>query len=524
MDTDRVAVIGGGVAGLVAALLLAARGLDVTVFEKAESPGGKIRALGIGDAQIDSGPTVFTMRWVFDSLLAEVGAKLDDHLSLRRADVLARHAWDAGATLDLFGDLERTVDAIGRFAGPAEGERYRGFARRCQTIYQSLEAPFLKAARPSGPVDLARKVGLGGLPGLAAGTPFSTLWKELGRHFHDPRLRQLFGRYATYCGSSPFAAPALLMLIAHVEREGVWYVEGGMAAIPRALAALAERFGARFRYGVEVSEIQVRNGRAIGIVLPTGERIAAESVICNADAAALTAGLFGREAARALPRSKDAERSLSAVTWSMVARTDGFPLRRHNVFFSRDYRAEFADIFERGRLPNEPTIYVCAQDRGDSGDPVPQGLERLFCLVNAPARGDTSPLQPSEVTSCETRTFEALARCGLSIHRSSAMTTVTTPTDFARLYPGTGGALYGQASHGWQASFRRPGARTSLPGLYLAGGSTHPGPGVPMAALSGRIAVSSLLTDLASTSRSHRAGMSGGTSTPSATMVATGSP
>jgi 1-hydroxycarotenoid 3,4-desaturase len=138
----------------------------------------------------------------------------------------------------------------------------------------------------------------------------------------------------------------------------------------------------------------------------------------------------------------------------------------------------------------------------------------LFCLVNAPATGDTAPLSPSEIKRCETRTFARLAQCGLKIERQSAATAITTPSDFDRLFPGTGGALYGPASHGWMASFRRTGARCRVPGLYFAGGSTHPGPGVPMAALSGRLAAEALLTDLASTQRSRPAAMSGGTSTP----------
>jgi 1-hydroxycarotenoid 3,4-desaturase len=199
------------------------------------------------------------------------------------------------------------------------------------------------------------------------------------------------------------------------------------------------------------------------------------------------------------------------VTFALLAKATGFPLSRHNVFFSRDYRAEFDDIFVRGRLPLKPTIYVCAQDRGADGSPLPQGAERLLCLVNAPAAGDKRSFFFEEIESCRREAFDLMQGCGLTLDAEPG-TIVTTPADFERLYPATGGALYGQASHGWTASFTRPGARTKIPRLYVAGGSTHPGPGVPMAALSGRIAAASLIKDLVSGARSARTVTRGGMS------------
>jgi 1-hydroxycarotenoid 3,4-desaturase len=236
-------------------------------------------------------------------------------------------------------------------------------------------------------------------------------------------------------------------------------------------------------------------------------------VVVNADVAAVSSGLLGRDIAAAAPGVPRQARSLSAVTWAMQAQTAGFPLTRHNVFFSRDYAAEFDDI-RRGLLPAEPTVYVCAQARADDDHAADgAGPEPLLCLVNAPAIGDSAPFSPSEIMQCETRTFARLAQCGLRIERRGNPQVVTTPSDFHRLFPATGGALYGPASHGWMASFRRVGARCRVPGLYFAGGSTHPGPGVPMAAISGRLAAEALLTDLASTRKFHPAAMSGGTST-----------
>lgn len=523
MAGERVVIVGAGVGGLAAAALLAAHGLDVTVVERADGPGGKLRAARIDAAQLDAGPTVLTMRPVLEELFAAAGASLGAHLTLRPATILARHAWDAGGRLDLYADAARTTAAIGALAGAAEARRYQQFAARAAGVYATLARPFIHAPRPSA-LELVTRVGLRRVRELLAITPFETLWSALGREFTDPRLRQLFARYATYCGSSPLLAPATLMLVADVEQQGVWYVEGGMHRIALALAAVAAAGGARLRYGTEAGEIEVRKGRVTGVRLAGAETLPADAVVANCDVAAFAAGLFGPAARRATPGTPRSGRSLSALTWNLVAKTAGFPLLRHTVFFSADYPAEFADLFRHRRLPRAPTVYVCAQDRHDDDVAGPDVPERLLCLVNAPPCGDTNRFDAAEIDPCEERTFGLLERCGLTIERQPAATLVTTPADFAQRYPATGGALYGRASHGWHASFQRPGSRSRIAGLYLAGGSTHPGPGVPMAAVSGQLAAAAVLADFASTSKSRPAATRGGTSTRSATTGRTRSP
>ncbi len=507
MPASRVAIIGAGIGGLVAALDLAVAGHEVTVLERQPAPGGKMRRVQAGPASIDAGPTVFTMRWVFEEIFAAAGAALADHVTLQPASILARHAWGPGETLDLHADLDRSAEAVGAFAGAAEARAFLAFTARARRIHDTLERPFLRGALPT-PLSLVREAGVARMLAIS---PFDTMMAALAAHFADPRLRQLFGRYATYCGSSPYLAPATLMLVAHVERDGVWYVQGGMHSLAAALAALAARHGVAFRYGAHVQRIEVAHGRAAGVFCD-GERLPADAVVLNADAASLAAGCFGPDAARAVPGVARANRSLSALTWAMHVRAGGFPLVRHNVFFSGDYASEFRDIFGDRRLPQDPTVYVCAQDRGDGGD-APDGPERLLVLVNAPPDGDANPPSSEATEECADRTMAVLARCGLQLDRTDAPCVTTGPQGFNTLFPATGGALYGQAVHGPMATFRRPGSRTKLPGLYLAGGSTHPGAGVPMAALSGRLAASCLTADGASTSRWRRAATSGGTST-----------
>jgi 1-hydroxycarotenoid 3,4-desaturase len=509
LRSERVVIIGAGVGGLAAAIDLAGRGIEVAIYEAEDRPGGKMQPCAIDGSFLDAGPTVFTMRDVFEKLFADAGTALQDHITLRPLSILARHAWDENERLDLFADIEQSADAIGEFAGVSEASGFRRFCKRSQQIFETLEHAFMCVQRPS-PFGLVAGVGLSNLGGLLHISPFSTLWPTLGRYFRDPRLRQLFARYATYCGSSPFDAPATLMLVAHAEQKGVWIVEGGMHRLSDALARLAEQRGAIIHYGCRVAEIVTSGSEVRGIRVLPQEFIPADVIVCNADVAALTRGLFGRRVQRAAGKTLNHERSLSALTWLIRAEIKGFPLVRHSVFFSADYSAEFSDIFGKARLPSDPTIYVCAQDRDDLGNDVPHGRERLLCLVNAPPIGDRHCFSEVEVEQCRHRIFQRLEKCGLLINSATASMRTVTPTDFNRLYPGTGGALYGLASHGWKASFRRPGSRSRIPGLYLAGGSVHPGPGIPMAALSGRLAAQAVLADLASTKQCLSTGMHGG--------------
>jgi len=468
----RIAIIGSGIGGLVAALLLAAAGREVVLCEAAIAPGGKLRQMVVDGVAIDAGPTVFTMRPVFEAIFAQARLDFNHEVSLAPLDCLARHYWEDGARLDLFSDTARNVAAVAAFAGAAAARGYEEFAARSQKIFETLDTSFMQIPQP-GLGGLMRRAG----PGLLGISPFASLWGELGKYFKDARLRQLFARYATYCGSSPFTAPATLMLIAHAEQLGVWRIEGGMIRLAEVIATRAAALGAEFRYGAKVTEILSRNGRVSGVRLAGGEEIAADAVISNADVAALDDGLFGAAAKSAVAgMMKGAQRSLSALTWAATATITG-ELAHHNVFFSQDYFAEFVTLGQ-GSLSEDPSVYVCAPEGGG-----------VFLLVNA-AAGSTP--NEEEVEKCLKQSLRKMRNCGVEMEiRSIAR---TGPQEFSAMFPATGGALYGRALEGWRDSFSRPGARTKLPGLYLAGGSVHPGAGLPMAAISGRIAAQCVLT------------------------------
>ncbi|NCN84888.1 MAG: phytoene desaturase [Sphingomonadales bacterium] len=515
MEKDQTIIIGAGIGGLVSAALLSARGVPVTVLEKEKSPGGKVRQLDVEGAAIDAGPTVFTMRDVIDDIFKAAGSSSDDHLELERADTLARHAWSRDETLDLFADPEKSADAIGQFAGAKAAAGYRSFSKEAERIYKILDRSMLRNTKVSWPLPLMWRIGLWRVGDLIAIRPYESLWKVLGEHFDDPRLQQLFGRYTTYCGSSPFQTPATLMLIAHVESQGVWNIRGGMTALAHALETVARKNGARFHYDARVTKIAVAKNRATGVRLESGEWIEAGSVICNADPSALGSGLFGVEASQAVSAMPPQKRSLSAMVWLANSKTSGFELDHHNVFFSADYPAEFTNI-KAGKPPEQPTAYVCKL-----GEAKPGGSQRLQVIVNAPANGDHHHYTSEEKAKCTANMLQTLTHCGLEMEPGFPHRLVT-PNDFSTLFPATGGALYGRASHGWAASFLRPGSRTRIHGLYCAGGATHPGAGVPMAALSGQLASEAVLSDRASTSWFHRRATAGGMSMRSAMTNATG--
>ena len=519
LPKSPVVIVGGGIGGLSCALDLASSGVEVILVEKEAQLGGKIRQLNCSSdplvpALIDSGPTVFTMRWVFDGLFQKAGTSLESELSITKLDILARHAWSKEERLDLFANVDQSAEAIKAFSSAAEADRFLQFSKQCRKLYQALEKPYMLSEKPSFG-GMINDLGISGSKVLYDIGLFNSLWKSLGDYFHDPRLRQLFGRYATYCGSSPYQAPATLMLIADVEAQGVWAVEGGMYSLVKALQKLAQDKGVQILAGQACEEILMEQGRASGVRLADGTIIRAQAVIFNGDLAALQTGLLSPSGKQVLNAKMNppsaAKRSLSAVTWSINAKADGFPLVRHNVFFNKDYRAEFDDIFQSKRLPQKPTVYVCAQDQEDVYE-ASSNSQRLLCLVNAPAIGDQSEFSAQQIDACEHETFGLLQQCGLNIDLDSAICQRTTPSLFNRLFPATGGALYGQANHGWMETFQRASAQSPIPGLYLAGGSVHPGPGVPMAALSGRMAAATLMDHLGLIKLSGRTLISGGTS------------
>jgi 1-hydroxycarotenoid 3,4-desaturase len=491
LDTPRDVVIGAGVGGLCVAIALASAGRDVTVIEAQAHLGGKIRCLPSDAGPVDTGPTVLTLPDVFETLFARAGAKLADYVTLIPQPILARHFWQGGAQLDLYTDTAANADAIGRFAGAGAARDYLRFDRVTRAMYDAFDGPMMRAGKPRlGAIALAAAQRPAIWPALL---PHMTLTRWLAGQFSDPRLVQLFGRYATYVGGAPQKSPAVLALVWQAEAAGVWAVQGGMAALAAGLVRLAREKGVQFRCGIAAQQIRVQSGRVVAVKLADGSEIIARSVIFNGDPAALTAGLLGQMAQDAVRKSATQPRSLSAYVWAFGAKiaADAPDLIHHNVFFGGDPAKDFGAI-ARGQMARDPTLYICAQDRSNGG--VPKAAERFEIIMNAAPLQAGTPPKTDETDQCQTEMLSQLSRFNLRFQTPPLRAALTTPQGWAALFPASMGAIYGRSPQSLLAPMLRPTAQTRIKGLYLAGGGAHPGAGVPMAALSGQHAAAAILS------------------------------
>ena len=493
-NTVRVGVIGGGIGGLVAAIQLAAKGHQVDLFEQGERVGGKLNRTILDGSTFETGPTLVTMPFVLDDVFARVGARRSDYITLVRVDPACQYRWSDGSRMDLPFEHERVIDAIEQFS-PGQGARARAYLEHARQVYELTKDIFIFSSF-DGLGELVKPSNLPLLPSLPKLRPFSTLHDHNRSYFSDPRLVQLFDRFATYNGSSPYRAPATLMVIPWVEIGfGAWYPVGGMHAIADGLERLAREVGVRIHLGTSVERIHVDAGRVRSLELAGGVRHAIDHVVSNADVAITRRKLLGLDVP--LPRDP----SCSGLVLQISTDQQDRGLAQHTILFADDYRSEF-DAIEHGNHPHpDSTIYI---SRSCVADPslARNGTENWFVLVNAPARGsgshagDTAPsVWQDNVQERAENVLRRMERFGLR-PRIHAMN-IRTPDTMATEWSTDRGSLYGASSNTPWSAFLRPRQRSrDVRNLWYVGGSAHPGGGIPLVATSGMIAAQLLLTTL----------------------------
>lgn len=471
---SSVVVIGGGVGGLAAAVRLAALGHDVTVHERAGTVGGKLATHERDGFVFDTGPSLLTLPEVF----ADLGLALDPV----PLEPVVRHVFADGTVLDSSSDPAVFAERIAAELGVGAAADWSRFWRRAGRIWDASWGPILQ--REVTPASLARlSLRLGDLRAIAPGRSL----RDLGRRYlRDPRLRMLLERYATYTGADPRRAPAALAAVPYAELAfGGWYLRGGLGTLATALRERCEALGVRINLNSSVVSVSTRDGRADGVRLENGDFAPADIVVSDVDAAVLYRDLL--PSPQRLTRLTD--RSLAGFVLLLGVEGDTPQLAHHTVFFPRHYDHEFDAIFgdpgrgRRARPATHPAIFVTR-----ATDPAvrPDGAEGWFILVNAPRHGrDAGAVdwtRPGLAGAYADHILAELASRGLDVRDRVRFREVRTPADLAAATSAPGGAIYGTAG-----SLLRPANRGPVDGLYLVGGSAHPGGGLPMVTLSAAI-------------------------------------
>jgi diapolycopene oxygenase len=499
--SGRIGVIGGGLGGLAAACTLAARGYEVVLLERNAWLGGKAAVLAADGFRFDMGPTILLMPSVLARVFAEAGRTLADALEIVPLDPQWRSFYAGGDTLDLHADgaaMRAALDAFAPGAGLADGYgRFLDLATDLEAITHryffwrsvgGLKDMFDARAsfRPSTLRDIVRM------------RPWGTVAGTVRGHVPERRVAQLLDHFTQYVGSAPDASPAVLCGIARMQTgAGVWYPRGGTRAVAEALIGLASDLRVELRPGTGVRAIvRDASGAVAGVETDAGETVPLAAAVTNADSVRTHRDLLAGSAARRFARRRGYEPACSGVVLYLGLDRRYDQLLHHNFVFSADPAREFDAIYRAGEPAPDPTCYVCAPARTEP-EVAPPGGEALYVLVHTPylrPHHDWKRLYPDyrRVILDKLRRTAGLA----DIERHIRFESRLTPQDIHDRYSVLAGAIYGLASHGRLTGAFKPANRSpDVPGLYLAGGSAHPGPGMPMVVMSGWIAADTLDRD-----------------------------
>lgn len=464
---------------MAAAARLGAKGHEVTVLERGDRVGGKLHTWTSDGFSFDVGPSLFTLPAVYLDLFLKTGRPLEHEVGLQEVEPGFRYAFP-DATVRLPGSsIGRTAAAIGEQLGSEAEQSWRALMKRAGDVWALTRLDIL-GSEITGPRQLA---GLAKSPAsLRTVAPWLSLHRMARKHLSDPRLVQIMDRYATYSGSQPTQAPGALITIPFVEQTfGLWHISGGLGRLAEALQRRVQRVGATVRTGAEVAAIEHTGTGVTGVRLVDGERIAADIVVSDTDS---------RHLPELLGRSPSPTRGNSYSGFALLLAVDGRceDLHHHNVWFPADYSREFTDL-AAGRPPRDPAIYVC---RPEDPQMAPPDAEAWFVLVNAPRHGDgtADTFDYSDTPQTEAyadHILDLLAQRGCDIRDRIRWRRIQTPRDLGRSDGSGDGAIYGTASHGAMSVLRRARNTTTIPGLYLVGGTAHPGGGLPLVGMGAEI-------------------------------------
>jgi len=479
--TERVVIVGAGLAGLSAALRLAGTGREVTVVERESVPGGRAGRIEDGGYSFDTGPTVLTMPDLLADALDCVGERLEDWLELTPVDPLYRAYYPDGSTLDIRRDPGAMAAEIERVCGPGEAAGYQRYVEFVSRLYRLEMREFIDRNIDS-PLDLVRP----DLARLAAAGGFRRLAPKVGQYLRDPRTQRIFSFQSMYAGLSPYDALALYAVIAYMDSvAGVYFPRGGMAAVPRALAGAADKHGVTFRYGTTVERVEVAGRRARAVITDDGERLPADVVVLNPDLPVAWRDLLPPGAApRRLSRLNY---SPSCFLIHAGSRASYSKIAHHNIHFGRSWQGVFRELIDERSLMSDPSILVTSPTHSDPGM-APAGRSVYYVLVPTPnttAALDWSVLGPRYREEVVAR-LEGLGYVGFG--DGIEVEHVVTPADWEASGLAAG-APFASAHTLLQTGPFRPG---NLPRAYdnvvFTGSGTQPGVGVPMVLISGRLA------------------------------------
>ena len=473
----RAIIIGSGIAGMASAIRLARQHIEVEVFEASGKPGGKISERNFAGFRFDAGPSLLTLPEMVLELLDE-----DFRFPVKKLETITKYFYPDGTQLSAYNDVEKLAAELEEKLQVPE-EKVTSYLKKAARVYELTADLFIFGSfhRLKNLINLKSLKTLLNFRKLQA---FTSLHEFNKKELGNPKLVQLFDRYATYNGSNPYETPATLSVISHLEHNlGAYIPEEGMYQLTDSLYRQALRLGVKFHFNQPVRKVEYQSGKVSGVQIDSGF-VAADIVVSDVDIHHFYSTLIP-DYKRLLKMNKD-ERSSSALIFYWGMKGDFPELDVHNIFFSDDYLKEFDHLFKEKKIYQDPTIYVYISSKYNKTD-APDGCENWFVMINAPA--DDGQNWEDLIDQSRLQIIEKLERIlGKELVHQVVREETLSPPDIAKQTGSVNGSLYGSSSNSRYASFNRhANFRRDIRGLYFVGGSVHPGGGIPLCLSSAKI-------------------------------------